>query len=49
MKKLETLIQAVSTYSDDTAMDFGIEKSAMLIMKKMTEGMKLSNQEKSER
>ena len=49
-KELETLIQAVRIYSQDTGMEFGIEKCAMLIMKSgkrhMAERMELVNQEK---
>ena len=49
-KELETLIQAVRIYSQDTRMKFGREKCAMLIMKKgkhqMMEGTELPNQEK---
>ena len=32
-KKLETLIPAVRMYSEDTGMEFGIEKCPMLVMK----------------
>ena len=32
-KKLETLKQAVRIYRQDTGMEFGIEKCAMLVMK----------------
>ena len=32
-KELETLIQTIRIYSQDTGMEFGIEKCAMLIMK----------------
>ena len=32
-KELETLIHVVRIYSQDTGMEFGIEKCAMLIMK----------------
>ena len=32
-KELETLIQAVRIYSQDIGMEFGIEKSAKLVMK----------------
>ena len=32
-KELETLIHAVRTYSQDTGMEFGIEKCAILVMK----------------
>ena len=48
--ELETLIQAVRMYSQDIGMEFGIEKCAMLIMKRgkqhITERMELPNQEK---
>ena len=49
-KELEILIQAVRIYSQDTEMEFGQEKCAILIMKsgklQMTEGIELLNQEK---
>ena len=49
-KELETLIQAVTVYSDDIGMEFSIEKFVMIIMKskrqQMTEGIELLNQEK---
>ncbi len=32
-KELETLIHAVRIYSQDRGMEFGIEKSTMLVMK----------------
>ena len=52
-KELESLIQAVIIYSQDIAMEFGIETCAMLIMKsekrQMIEGIELPNQENSER
>ena len=32
-KELETLIQTIRIYSQDTGMEFDIEKCAMLIMK----------------
>ena len=32
-KELETLIHAVRIYNQDTGMEFGIEKCAMLVMK----------------
>ena len=48
-KESETLIHAVSTYSEDMGIEFGIEKYDMLIMKsgkkQMTEGIELQNQE----
>ena len=47
-KELETLIQTVRIYSQDIAMEFGIEKCDMLVMKsgkrQMTEGVELLNQ-----
>ena len=47
-KDLETLIQAMNIYSDDTGMDFGIKICAGLMRKsgkrQMTEGIGLSNQ-----
>ena len=50
-KELENLEQAVRIYSEDTGMEFGIEKCAMFIMKSgkqhMTEGIELPNQEKT--
>ena len=49
-KELETLIQAVSIYSDNIQVGFGIEKCAMLIMKsgkrQMMERIELQNQGK---
>ena len=49
-KELETLIQAVRIYSQDTRMEFAIEKCAMQIMKSgkrhRTEGIELPNQDK---
>ena len=49
-KEQETLIHTVRIYSQDIGMEFGIEKCAMLVMKRgkrhMTEGMKLPNQDK---
>ena len=51
-KELETLIQTVKIYSEDIGMEFGIEKCTMVIMKsgkrQITEGIELSNKEKSE-
>ena len=35
-KELETLIHPVRIYSQDIGMEFGIEKYAMLVMKKTT-------------
>ena len=32
-KELETLIHAISIYSQDTGMEFGFEKCVMLVMK----------------
>ena len=47
-KELETLIQTVRIYSQDIGMEFGIEKSAILVMKSgkrhMTEGVELPSQ-----
>ena len=49
-KELETLIHAVRIYSQDTGMEFGIEKCTMLVMKSvkrhLTDGMELPNQDK---
>ena len=49
-KELKILIHAVKIYSQDTGMEFGIEKCAVLIMKSgkqhMTDGMELPNQNK---
>ena len=49
-KELVTLIHAVRIYSLAIRMEFGIDKYAMLIIKKgkryMTDGMELPNQEK---
>ena len=49
-KELETLIKAVMIYSDNIGMEFGVEKSAMVITKsgkwQMTEEIKLPNGEK---
>ena len=49
-KESETLIQPVSTYSQDIGMEFAIEKCTILIMKsrkwQMTEGIEILNQEK---
>ena len=48
-KELETLVYAVRIYSKDIGMEFGIEKSAMLVMKNgkrhLTDKMELLNQE----
>ena len=47
-KEFETLIQTMRIYSQDIAMEFGIEKCSMLVMKSgkwhMTEGVELPNQ-----
>ena len=47
---LSTLIHTVRIYSQDKAMEFGIEKCALLVMKSgkwhLTDGMELPNQEK---
>ena len=49
-KVLETLIHAISIYSQDIGMEFSIEKCAMLVMKsvkrQMTDGMELPNHDK---
>ena len=49
-KELETLIHAVRIYSQDIVMEFGIEKCAMLVMKRgkrhLTDGMELPNPDK---
>ena len=49
-KELETLLHAVRIYSQDTGMEFGIEKCAMLVMKSgkrhLIDGMELLNQDK---
>ena len=49
-KGLETLIHAVRIYSQDIGMEFGIEKCAMLVMKRgkrhMTDGMEQPNYDK---
>ena len=49
-KELETLTPAVTLYSDDIGMEFGIRKCAMQIMKSRkrlrTEGIELPNQDK---
>ena len=49
-KELETLIHAVRIYSQDTGMEFGIEKCAMLVMKNgkrhMTDRMELLNHDR---
>ena len=49
-KELETLTHAVIIYSQDIGMEFGIEKSAMLVMKSskrhLTDGMELLSQDK---
>ena len=47
---METLLQVVRTYKRDIAMEFGIEKCSMHIMRRgkrqMTGGIELPNQEK---
>ena len=47
-KVLETLIHAVRTYSQDTAMELGVEKCTLQVMKRgkwhLTDGMELPNQ-----
>ena len=49
-KVWETLIQAERIYREDTGIEFGIEKCAMLVMKsgkqQMTEGIELQNKDK---
>ena len=49
-KELETLIHAFRIYSQDIQMEFGIGRSAMLVMKSgkrhMTDGMELPNHDK---
>ena len=48
VKELETLIQTIRIYRQDIGMEFGIEKCAMLLMKrgktKAAKGIKLPNQ-----
>ena len=48
-KELETLIHTVRIYSWDIGMEFGIEKSGMLVMKsgkrQLTDGMELPNKD----
>ena len=49
-KELEALILVMRIYSQDTGIEFGIEKRAMKSGKQhMTKGMQLPNREKSER
>ena len=52
-KELVTRVQAVRIYTQDLGMEFGIEKSAILIMRsrirQMTEGIKLPNQHTEKR
>ena len=49
-KELETLIHAVRIYSQDTGMEFSIEKCAVFLMKNgkrhITDGMEQPNQDK---
>ena len=49
-REMETLIYAVRIYSQDIGMEFGIEKSTMLVMKSgkrhMTDGMELPNHDR---
>ena len=49
-KELQTLIQAVSIYSEYRGMEFGIEKCVMLIIKRgnqqIAEGIELPKQDK---
>ena len=48
-KELETLAQTIRIYSQDIGMKFGIEKCAMLVIKrgerKLMDGIQLSNQD----
>ena len=48
-KELETLIHIVRIYSQDTGMEFDIEKCALLVMKSgkrhLTDGIELPNQD----
>ena len=48
--ELESLIQTIRIYTQDIGMEFGIEKCAMLVIKKgkkeITEGIELPSQEK---
>ena len=48
-KELETLIHVVRIYSQNKGMEFGIEKNAMLVMKRgrrhLTDRMELPNQD----
>ena len=44
-REVETLIEDVRIYYQDIGMDLGIDKYAMLIMKKKTEVKELTNQE----
>ena len=50
---MQTLVEAVTIYSQDIGMEFDIEKCSMQIMRSgkrfITEGIELPNQEKSER
>ena len=51
-KELETLIQVVRIYSQDSGIEFGMEKCALLIMrgrKQVMERIELQNQEKIRR
>ena len=49
-KELETLIHALRIYSQDIGMELGLEKCAMLVMKRgqrhLTEGMELPKKDK---
>ena len=49
-KELETLIHAVRIYSQDRGMEFGVEKYAMIAIKRgkrhQTDGMELPNHDK---
>ena len=49
-KEMETLIHTVRIYSQETGMEFGMEKWAILVMKggkrHLTDGMELPNHDK---
>ena len=48
-KQLETMVQTIRIYSQDIGMEFGIEKCAMLVIKrgekKLMNGIQLPNQD----
>ena len=52
-KELKTLIHAIRIYSQEIGMEFGIEKCAIIVMKRgkrhITDGMDVPNQDKSSR